>query len=88
MPRGGELQLPTGSCSSPPPPEAGRYCPLGAVPTWHSIGAVGVGGLGARRRHRESAISFRPYRAISAEPTAPPISRRPFSPFPPRDLFL
>ena len=39
MPRGGELQLPTGSCSSPPPPEAGRYRPLGAVSTRHSIGA-------------------------------------------------
>ena len=41
MPRGGELQLPTGSCSSPPPPEAGRYRPLGAVSTRRSIGAVG-----------------------------------------------
>ena len=70
MPRGGELQPPTGSCSSPPPPEAGRYRPLGAVSTRHSIGAIGLGGLGARRREQSTPISFRPYRALSAELTS------------------
>ena len=70
MPRGGELQPPTGSCSSPPPPEAGRYRPLGAVSTRHSIGAIGLGGLGARRREQSTPISFRPYRAVAAELTS------------------
>ena len=55
MPRGGELQLPTGSCSSPPPPEAGRYRPLGAVSTGHSIGGVGIGGLGAQQSQQRLA---------------------------------
>ena len=83
MPRGGELQLPTGSCSSPPPPEAGRYRPLGAVSTWHSIGAVGLGGLGARRREQRTPISFQacglyPAVSTSASPGGP------FSPLPAR----
>ena len=82
MPRGGELQLPTGSCSSPPPPEAGRYRPLGAVSTWRSIGAFRCRRPRARRRGSACTaghpISFRPYRADPAELTSADLQEDPF----------